>query len=208
MGLMNRRDAYGWMSVTLHWLLFLLIAGMIAGGKYSDSLSENDKIIMLIYIHKQIGIAVLSLMAFRLLWRLINSRPDGLSDSSFIKLAAFIVHWTLYLAVMLQALSGIIMSQLSGRAVSFLNVIKVPSLAELTDPILQMMSFVPLWDSSLPEGAQMRALHDWNSNLIIVLVSAHVLGALMHHFILSDDTLRRMWFGYVPGYMKDSHRNF
>ena len=38
--------------------------------------------------------------------------------------------------------------------------------------------------------------------LIIGLVGFHFLGAMYHWILLKDDAIKRMWFGYVPGYAR------
>lgn len=211
MAMFNRRDDFGWMAVSLHWLLFILIFGLIAGGKYSASLLSGEKIGGLINIHKQIGVAVFVLMAFRLLWRLINTRPEALSNVFFLKAAAFATHWLLYLTVMFQAAVGVFMSQLGGRDVHFLGW-ELPSYAETGEAVLGwftgsefLRSF--LFGQITSPAKQMRELHDWVGWLIILLIVVHVLGALMHHYLAKDDTLRRMMFRFKPTYAKkDPHQ--
>lgn len=193
MSLMNQRDRYGWVAKLLHWLLFLLIAGMIASGKYSASLERVDKIPDMINAHKQIGIAVFFLMAFRLLWRMINQKVESMTDSGLLRLLAWLSHWLMYLAVLAQAGIGVLMIQASNRTVFFLD--------------WQLPHFVGkhgLLGISL-DGGILREWHGYGGTAIIVLVGVHVLAALLHHFYWDDDTLRRMGFGYTPGYLKDVH---
>ncbi|MGI9306230.1 MAG: cytochrome b [Gammaproteobacteria bacterium] len=205
MPMFNERDAYGWMAMSLHWLLFLLIAGLVASGKYSDSLGGSQKIMLLLDSHKQIGVAVFALMLFRLCWRLINKKPEGVSDSTFISIAAFATHWMLYITVLLQALIGICVSQLFGHDVSFLGVLQVPSFVDTAKSALDALSFMPefIFEADISHAKKMRALHYWGGNAIMFLVAVHVLGALTHHYLIGDDTLRRMIFGYKPAYAKE-----
>lgn len=198
----NRRDDFGWMAVLLHWLLFILIAGLIAGGKYSDSLGSAEKILILITSHKQIGVAVFVLMAFRLVWRIINTTPEALSNIWYLKIAAFTVHWLLYVLVLFQAAVGVYMSQLADREVSFL-VWELPSFAGQGKALLEFISGAPavhefLFGEETSAVKRMRALHEWGGNILLAFIIIHVVGALMHHIVLVDNTLRRMFFGYVP----------
>ena len=204
MGFFNSRDTFGGAAVALHWLLFLLLVGLVAGGKYSASLSPNDKDAMLIGIHKQIGMAVFALMAFRFLWRLINTTPQALSESFAVRSLALLVHWLLYLSVMFQAWVGVVMSQMFGRKASLFNVWEVPS---MVDAGRRLLEAIPEWLGSIlfqtaKQAQQMRELHDWGAWLIIALVGLHIAGALTHHIVMGDDTLRRMWFGYLPDYAR------
>ena len=202
MSAFNKRDQYGWMAIFLHWLLFILLAGLVAGGKYSDSLDRTDKIGELIFIHKQIGMAVFALMAFRLLWKLINRPVDSLASSSFIRLAAVLTHWILYALVLAQALGGMMMTQLAGRELAFLGIV-LPAFAQ---PIYDVIAPLAGMFGDSPAG-QIRALHYWGGLLIMIFAVLHILGALAHHFLRRDDTLRRMTFRYVPDYVRDDLRN-
>ena len=206
MAMFNRRDDFGWMAVSLHWLLFILLLGLIVGGKYSASLESSEKIRELVGIHKQIGVAVFILMAFRLLWRLANTKPEALSDVFIFKFLAFIVHWLLYIVVLFQAAIGVYMSQLGGRAVSFLG-LELPSLTGQANAILEFIAFSPALHSFLfaeieSPGKQMRELHYWGGTILIALIVIHVLGVIMHQFILRDDSLRRMFYRYTPPHVQ------
>lgn len=193
----NRRDGYGWMAVFLHWLLVLLVFGMIAGGKYSASL--DDKIPWLIGFHKQAGIAVFALMAFRLLWRIFNASPAAPPGQSWtVTVSAFIVHWLLYILVLLQAATGVFMSHLSGRDVEFLGA-KLPSFEEQGGQLLEWIPAIPsltsfLFGEAAEAGEKMRALHTVLGDAVIALIALHVLAALLGNFFFGRDTLRRMSF--------------
>ena len=205
MSIFNKRDAYGAVAIILHWLLFLLIAGLVVSGKYSDSLPTNGKDFQIIGIHKQVGVAVFMLMVFRLLWRMINRAPDNL-EGGFPAMIQFLVHWLLYLTVLGQALIGMSMSQLSGLKVSLLGwelpqIFDSP-LPELLDPagILPWLSFFD--DTPKATAFMLREWHEIGGWLIIGLVGFHFLGAMYHWILLKDDAIKRMWFGYVPGYAR------
>ena len=206
MALFNRRDEYGWMTQLLHWLLFLLLLGLLTGGKYSASLSPGDKIGFLIGMHQQIGLAVFVLMAFRLLWRMINTnvQPEIKGMTHYI---AYITHWLLYVAVLAQAATGVMMTQMANRGVAFFGAYPLPSFANLgaslldslTEKAPQLTEFLSLSGSP---AMQMRAMHGYISDVLIALIVLHILGALYHHLIVRDDTLRRMIFGYRPSYAR------
>ena len=204
MRIFNERDAYGAVAIILHWLLFLLIVGLLVSGKYSDSLPVNGKYFQITDIHKQVGVAVFMLMAFRLLWRMINREPENLEGGS-PPVIRFLVHWLLYLTVLGQALIGMSMSQLAGLKVSLLGW-EVPQifgspLPELLDPtgILPWLPF--FFDDTQKETAMvLREWHEIGGWLIIGLVGFHFLGAMYRWIVLRDDAIKRMWFGYVPSY--------
>ena len=67
---------YTSVAISLHWLIALLIIGLIAIGKYMDGLEETDHLrFELIQWHKSFGILVLLLIVIRILWRLTHKPP-------------------------------------------------------------------------------------------------------------------------------------
>lgn len=202
----NKRDEYGWPALALHWLLFLILAGLLASGKYSDSLLSTDKIGILIDGHKQVGMAAFVLMAFRLLWRMINASVVA-SETFLIRLFAFCTHWLLYLVVMAQAAIGATMSQLAGRDVHFFGVFKLPSFKQEAADFLEKISeLAPYFsESGVSAARQMRDLHSFVGDALIALIILHIAAALVHHFIFGDEVLRRIFFGYKPSYANKAY---
>lgn len=200
MPVMNKRDAYGGVAIFLHWLLFLMIAGLVVSGKFTDSLPAPKG--QIIGVHKQVGVAVFLLMAFRLLWRLINTRVESLNENKLLRLLAFVVHWLLYLVVLLQALTGVLSSQLAGRAVTFLGN-DIPLLVGQGGLLLEKFPALPfLAQNSRIQAEQFHSLHHLGGTAILVLIGLHFLGVIVQ-VLRRDETLRRMWFGYTPYYAKD-----
>lgn len=195
MSFMNNRNHYGWLVILLHWLLFLLIVGLVASGKYSHSLPREEKISELIFYHKQVGVAVLLLMMFRLLWRLVNTSVQPLVEGFLLRSAAFLTHWLLYLVVMAQAVVGITMSQAAGNEVKLFGAV-LPELGGELGLLTEHVSEV------FADGRMLFTWHSYGAIAIGVLVAIHLIAALTHHFYWSDDTLRRMWFGYRAPYEK------
>ena len=178
MSVFNTKDKYGKAAIIFHWLLFAMITGLLFSGLFSASLSGDEKIPQMISNHKQIGVAVLLLMTLRLLWKLINPKVRPLVGK-LNAIAAAVVHWLLYLTIMMQALVGILMSQLSGRAVKFLGW-QLPDISGIV--------------AGYADGGMMRELHWIIGYGIVALVAMHIIGAFTHH----RNVRRRMWFGYAP----------
>lgn len=197
MSVMNTRNHFGWSVVLLHWLLFILIAGLVATGKYSGSLPRAEKIPFLIVNHKQIGVAVVVLMMFRLLWRLISTSVEPISESTLLRTAAYLNHMLLYLVVIAQGLVGIAMLQAAGSEVTLYG-LAVPIIAGEQGPFSTI--------EFLSNPQLLRTWHYYGGNILFALVGLHFLAALAHHFYWSDDTLRRMWFGYRAPHERDVPR--
>ena len=198
MSALNTRDNFGWVTRTVHWLSFFIVIALIAGGKYSDSLPQDSKIPFLIDAHKQLGIALFIFVVFRLSWRLVSPMPEHIGEG----LTAFtsgLVHLLIYFSLMFQAYIGVAMSQLFKRDVSFFGLFELPN---ITDSTAGLLNFISIFHSFSAEsaGRQMRELHSLVGDGIIILIALHIGGALWHHMIIRDDTLRRMMPGYKPLY--------
>lgn len=186
MPLMNTKYSYGAMAVTLHWLVFFLVVGALASGNYFAHLAQAEKseVVFIIVNHKTAGVAIFLIMLFRLLWKLINASVEPAGDhtpSLLAKLLTFIVHWGLYVALIGQAVIGLMMSHAAGREVLFFGW-EFP-----TDFLAQF----------LPEQSarQWRDLHHWGGVILLVLIGLHLLGAIWSG-LQNSDNLKRMWYGY------------
>ena len=78
--------------------------------------------------------------------------------------------------MLLIVISGYLISTAKGRGVSLFGWVEVPALV-----------------SNLPDQAQRAgAVHYWLALGLLGVAGVHALGALKHHFIDKDNTLRRM----------------
>src|SRR5437764_14708296 len=118
MHIKNTNSNYGIVAISLHWLMAVLIIGLLIIGLYMVSLPKGPDKFFLIGWHKQLGVVVLGLGIFRLIWRLLNIRPPLLLPW-WEKFAALTVHWGCYGFMLALPLSGWLMSSASGYEVSF-----------------------------------------------------------------------------------------
>ena len=75
MSLRNTKLSYGSCAKSLHWLLAVLIIGMLAVGLYMESLPVGPGKFKIYGLHKSFGITILALSALRLVWKYINESP-------------------------------------------------------------------------------------------------------------------------------------
>lgn len=76
--LLNSERHYGAVAIALHWLMALLLIGLVAMGLYMVSLPDagyDAWKIRLILLHKELGMLALVVAAPRLLWRFANALP-------------------------------------------------------------------------------------------------------------------------------------
>lgn len=174
----NSETAYGFPARILHWLLALLIIGLLAFGIY---LAEARIAIADLYLygwHKALGILALALIALRLVIRFTNAAPSPPGPDNRQAIIARSVHRLLYLLMVLMPLSGWIASSASAFPMSFFGLFPIPAIAPQSE-LVEDLFF---------------AIHGISGKLLIVALILHVLGALHRQFIKRDGTLRRMWF--------------
>jgi cytochrome b561 len=177
--LKNTQDSYGLVARILHWLMAILIFGLIAVGLIMSELPKGDLKTQLVQTHKAIGALVLILLIIRLLWKLINPQPAPLSNDPRERLLGRLMHWALYVLIFLQAVSGVIMSQAHGYAVSVFGWFDLPTLVEK--------------NKELAEAAE--EVHEFVWIVLAIGIAIHMAAALKHHFVDKDRTLIRMLKG-------------
>lgn len=159
-----------------HWLLALLIVGMLCLGLYMDGLPFAPLKFQLIQLHKSIGITILMLVAARLLWRFTHPAPMLPAHMPlWQKAAAHGTHTLLYILMFAMPLSGYLMSDAAGYHPNWFG-INVPILMGSNPEVAKTLGFA----------------HYIGANLLWALLAAHVGAALYHHVWVKDDTLRRM----------------
>lgn len=176
MSLANTTERHGTVSIILHWTIGLLIIAMLALGWYMNTL-EGDERVALIQIHKSIGVLLLGLVAFRVVWFFTNVRPRFMGHhSAGMKKIARLTHWLLLLLIIIMPVSGVVISDSLDYPIKFFDLFTLPDMVEKSEKvhdIAQEIHFVSAW-------------------VLAILIGLHVLASLKHHFIDRDGTLMRM----------------
>lgn len=159
--------------VIVHWLtLALLIAAWFLGDFLDEARHEEGATLTGYVVHTLVGGTVLLLTVLRLYFRSKDGVPAPMGNSIMDK-AAQGVHHLLYLVLFLLPLSGmmIIINSDVGRALL------------AGDAALLPKKFT---------GVFAHEVHETLVTALIVLAGVHLLGALMHQFILKDGLMGRM----------------
>ena len=173
----NTSEHYGVVAKSFHWVIALLVIGLLGVGLYMESLDPSPLMFKLSFWHKSFGITVLALVAARLVWRFMNTHPHSLpTHAGWEKTLAKITHGLLYLALFAMPLSGWIMSSAKGFSVNVFGWFTLPDLVGESEQI----------------GSIARSIHGYAGYALIVLIGLHFAGAMKHHVIDKDSTLRRM----------------
>lgn len=178
MALRNSDRRWGWPSMSLHWLIAILIFGLLMVGFVMVQLPKSPKYFWVFDLHKSIGITVLALMLVRLVWRLYAGAPQPVPGTSALqRWMANLVHLGLYLMLFIMPIAGWLYDSASGlRAMKFFGLFTVPKLIAPNPQIKDLAHEV----------------HVWGAIILTVLILAHIGGALLHHWGQRDRTLYRM----------------
>ncbi len=164
-------------AIALHWLLGLALAGSFGVGLYMADLPLSPWRLKLINWHKWAGMTILALSVLRLAWRVTHRPPADLPMSAWQRQAAHATHNLLYALFFVVPLVGWAYSSAAGFPVVVFGVLPLPDL-------------VPV-DKAFAKA--IKPWHEWTAWLMAILVLAHVVGALKHHFFDRDKLLSRMW---------------
>lgn len=175
----NTQARYGWVSIILHWGLALAILTMFALGVWMVELDYYSPWYHPAPAwHKAAGVLIVGLMVLRWLWLVLNPRVVPLVHTRWELTLAKAVHGALYVAVVALGASGYLIATAEGQAVDVFGVLSVPA-----------------WQSeALFENQTDLAgeLHAYIAYGLMGLVGLHLAGALKHHLLDKDATLRRM----------------
>lgn len=197
MAMTNSARHYGAVTKTFHWLTALLIFSLIPLGIYANDLpyDTSEQLAVKAYwfsIHKTLGVTLFFVALARILWALSQPKPAPLHPERRLEsFAAEMVHWLLYGSLLLVPLSG------------WVHHAATTGFAPIWWPFGQNLPFVPKSETIANTAA---GLHIVFERVLIVSILLHIAGALKHHLIDRDVTLKRMLPGRAEGGSAAGHR--
>lgn len=162
---------------SLHWLMAILIFGLLALGFYMHDLPLSPQKLQLYSWHKWAGVTAFLLVLFRLAWRATHRPPPLPANMArTMRFAAHAGHFVLYALMLAIPLSGWLMSSAKGFQTVWFGLLPIPDLLAK--------------DKAL--GDLLQNVHATLAVLFVLILVGHVAAALKHHFIDRDDILTRM----------------
>ena len=175
MNILNSEERYGLISIIFHWLMALIIiATFILGLNLKHNFQYYYEVLAL---HNSLGITIFLLAIFRVAWRFFNIKPNQLPNKVILMKLATLTHIFFYIIFFTLPITGYILTNLQGDIVLFYGY----GLPEVLEQNRGLKNYV-------------HTIHDYVGNVLLILFSLHVLGALYHHLIKKDNTLRRITF--------------
>ncbi|MBG9991734.1 MULTISPECIES: cytochrome b [unclassified Pseudoalteromonas] len=173
----NTPSSYGLVAIILHWLMALTIFGLFGLGLYMVELTYYDSWYKgSLDLHKSIGITLVAVFLFRILWRALSTQPKPLGESKGINQLAHTAHIAMYIILAVIVVAGYLISTADGRPIEVFTLFNVSAL-----------------DFAFDDQADIAGkVHYYGACTLIGFAVLHALGALKHHFIDKDKTLIRM----------------
>lgn len=174
---MTQNTQYSPFAKLLHWLIALMMPGILILGFYMQDLPFSPGKLQLYSWHKWLGITVLLLALVRIAYRLGHTPPPLPAHmGKLARLAAHGGHMALYGLMLAIPLSGWLMSSAKGVQTVWFGILPLPDLLAR--------------DRAL--GDTLAQVHMLLNFAFIAMLLAHTLAALKHHFIDKDGLLARM----------------
>ncbi|TVZ39450.1 cytochrome b561 [Alteromonadaceae bacterium 2753L.S.0a.02] len=176
--LRNSEQNYGWLTIAIHWVTAVTVVGLFTLGLWMKSLDYYDPAYRLApEWHKSIGVLLVVLTLFRLVWRFKSGVPRELNTHKAWEIViAKLVHWYLYAAIISMFFSGYLITTAKGQSLEIFWSLSIPAVITGVDSLEYVAEEV----------------HEVSAYSIIAIAALHALAALKHHFLDKDMTLKRM----------------
>ncbi len=171
---------YSWLSISLHWLMLLLLAAVYACIELRVQFpKDSDPRNLLKTWHFMLGLSVFVLVWLRLLGRWLSPRPPITPPlPRWQQRLSTLTHVLLYGLMIGMPLGGWLMLSAAGKPIPFFG-LELPALLAPNKAL----------------AGQIKEIHETVGVAGYWLIGLHAGAALFHHYLRKDDTLRRM----IPG---------
>lgn len=173
----SRTDRYTAPSIALHWLMLLAIAAVYACIELREMYPKgSDPREALKTWHFMLGLSVFVLAWVRLAVHLYGPVPAIVPEPSrWMKLSGQLMHAALYGLMIGLPIAGWLMLSASGKPVPFFG-LQLPALVGENKALAEVF----------------KEIHETGATVGYFLIGLHAAAALFHHYIVRDNTLRRM----------------
>lgn len=174
----NTRLRFGLFTRLLHWLIAVLILGLIWLGWYMVDLTYYNKWYNAsLHYHKSLGILALALALVKIGWQWHTPAPGPVAGlKTWEKTGAKLMHYILWGMMLLIPVTGYLISTSAGKPIQLFNWFELPAIVDVDEQLRELAIDV----------------HYYLAYATLFLVAGHAGAALKHHFINGDETLKRM----------------
>jgi cytochrome b561 len=182
MQLRNSARNYGLVSQSVHWLTVALVVIGWVFGMVSEDLPRGAARDAGHFVHMTAGLTIIALLALRLAWRVGNPPPppEPTILGPWGDRAAKLTHVVLYALLAAAPIAGIVAQFARGNPV----------------PVFGLFDIASPWAADRAFARSVTEVHEVLANLLLIIAALHAAAALIHHWVLRDRTLRRMFPGH------------
>lgn len=181
----NSKQAFGWVSIALHWIAAIGVLAMIytgLQGGWAEEAHNRDLHRAYMATHVSLGGTLIVFALARVFAHYAQTQPALPSGGpQALKGVARIVHHLLLFGIIVQFVSGPLLVWSGAHPINIWNAIALPS------PFAER-------NRDVHEFAEL--LHMIGRWTLIILIPLHVLAALKHEFLDRDGVLMQM---FEPG---------
>lgn len=173
----NTATRYGGLSAGLHWLMLILLAAVFASMELRDFYPKGSaaRDAMKTW-HYMLGLSVLPLVTLRLALAFIGPSPAiAPVPAQWQETMAKLMKVALYVFMLAMPLLGWLTLSAKGAPIPFFG-LHLPALLVENKELAHTI----------------KEIHETGATIGYVLIGLHAAAALYHHYLLGDDTLRRM----------------
>ena len=173
----NTQERYGALPIALHWFMLLLLAAVYAcmelRGIFPKGSAERDA---MKHWHYMLGLSVLVLAGLRLLLAAVSTTPRIVPAlPGWQAVTATLMKVALYGLMLGLPLAGWMILSASGKPVPFFGFTLPPLIAESKDT-----------------ADWIKEIHETGATVGYFLIGLHALAGLYHHYVVRDNTLKRI----------------
>jgi len=176
---LNSADSYRFVTKHFHWIMAVIIIFNFILALILDDFPRGPMRSFLFGIHKSTGILVVILLIPRLLWRLVNTTPNPLSNIKTLNKLSKYIHYFFYFILLVVVFSGWMYSSARSGPFEVFGLFTAPALIE-NNPVVANIA---------------KEIHGISVYIFITVLGVHVVASLLHHYIFKYKTLKRMWYG-------------
>jgi cytochrome b561 len=173
----DKRTSFDRVTLTFHWVTVVLVLGLFTTAIWHAYSHDDVLRVLLLRIHRSLGVTVWTTTVLRLVWRKTNAKlppfPDDMSKLHrvFVQMSEY----CLYALLVIQPTVGFGAVLTRGRSFTLFWGHVPPLIPHY--PTVEAVLF---------------SLHRAGAWALGVLITAHAVNALVHHFVIRDNTLARM----------------
>ena len=174
----NNADRYGSPLIALHWFMLMQLAAVYACIELREFFPKgSDPREALKAGHFMLGLSVFALVWLRLAVRLGSGPAPGIqpAPAPWQQTLAKLMHFALYGLMIGMPVGGWLLLSASGKPIPFFG-----------------LQLPPLIGADKELAKLIKEIHETGGTVGYYLIGLHATAALFHHYLVKDDTVRRM----------------